>query len=197
MHLRDLKHGTTKTKERWLQPTCSIRLTPILQSSLYIHWLYKQVCQPLPNVAMYTCVSIWTIKYLWLFTNYTSFINLSNIFHNCWIKNLFEWCWDPIKQNNGNIPRLKEWLGKRPGADFEPDRSTAVVTSVVLMQGRMAAGMCHLVTSISSSEASGRGVRCRHFFQATKLLQVLVKCLPQEGKAMLFFVLSFPCDAQF
>ena len=65
------------------------------------------------------------------------------------------------------------------------------------MQGMMAAGMCHLVTSISSSEASSRGVRCRHFFQATKLLQVLVKCLPQEGKAMLFFVSSFPCDAQF
>ena len=88
-------------------------------------------------------------------------------------------------------------LGKRPGADFEPDRATAAVTTVVLMQGMMAAGMCHLVTSISSSEASGRGVRCRHFFQATKLLQVLVKCLPQEGKAMLFFVLSFPCNAQF
>ena len=113
--------------------------------------------QTLPT-AMYTRVSIWTIKYLWLFTNYTSFINFSNIFHNCWIKNLFEWCWDPIKQNNENIPRLNKWL-----ADFEPDRATAVVTTVVLMQGMMAAGMCHLVTSISSTEASGRGVRCRHF----------------------------------
>ena len=38
------------------------------------------------------------------------------------------------------------------------------------MMGMMAAGMCHLVTSISSIEASSRGVRCRHFFQAIHLL---------------------------